>query len=57
MFYANDPVHWRNRAYSLRRIADETNDVRAKTIILELANEHDNRANQLEARDRAADVG
>jgi hypothetical protein len=50
MSYINDPVHWRNRARSIRAMAEQTNNVNAKAMMLKLAEDYAARVDQAEAR-------
>lgn len=54
MSYVDDPVHWRNRARSLRKAAEETTDAHARAMILELAEGYEQRAGAAEARAKGA---
>lgn len=49
MSYVYDPVHWRNRARSMRAMAEQTNDINAKTMMLKLAEDYAARGDQAEA--------
>jgi hypothetical protein len=50
MSYRNDPVHWRNRARSMRMRVEETDNVHAKAMMLKLADDYDRRGEEAEAR-------
>jgi hypothetical protein len=48
MSYVHDPVHWRNRARSMRAMAEQTSDANAKAMMLRLADDHAARAESIE---------
>jgi hypothetical protein len=49
MSYVHDPVHWRNRARSVRAMAERTDNVNAKEMMLKLAEDYATRGDQAEA--------
>jgi hypothetical protein len=50
MSYVYDPVHWRNRARSMRAAAEAADNVHIKTMMLELADDYVGRAERADTR-------
>ena len=46
----DDPAHWRQRAKEMRIMADGTNYPKAKTTVLQIANDRDKLAQRAEIR-------
>ena len=46
----NDPKHWHDRAAEMRALSDNIKDVRARAMMLKLAEDYDTLADRAEAR-------